>query len=161
MPPLVEGPRKYKTLRWLALLLWLGLIIGLIVPARFILKTLDGDLPTFEDLENPEYDEASIMESKGVEVISELLRDEGDTAIRPFMAHLEKRPFVVLKWAQSKDGYIGKRGMEIKLSDKYTDMLSHKWRSESDGIMVGHNTCLLYTSPSPRDRQKSRMPSSA
>ena len=24
-----------------------------------------------------------------------------------------------------------------------------------------HNTCLLYTSPSPRDRQKSRMPSSA
>ena len=25
----------------------------------------------------------------------------------------------------------------------------------------GHNVCLLYTSPSPRDRQKSRMPSSA
>ena len=24
-----------------------------------------------------------------------------------------------------------------------------------------HDTCLLYTSPSPRDRQKSRMPSSA
>ena len=24
-----------------------------------------------------------------------------------------------------------------------------------------HNLCLLYTSPSPRDRQKSRMPSSA
>ena len=27
--------------------------------------------------------------------------------------------------------------------------------------MVDGNTCLLYTSPSPRDRQKSRMPSSA
>ena len=25
----------------------------------------------------------------------------------------------------------------------------------------GSDTCLLYTSPSPRDRQKSRMPSSA
>ena len=25
----------------------------------------------------------------------------------------------------------------------------------------GHYPCLLYTSPSPRDRQKSRMPSSA
>ena len=25
----------------------------------------------------------------------------------------------------------------------------------------GANSCLLYTSPSPRDRQKSRMPSSA
>ena len=27
--------------------------------------------------------------------------------------------------------------------------------------IVGEGTCLLYTSPSPRDRQKSRMPSSA
>ena len=26
---------------------------------------------------------------------------------------------------------------------------------------ASHGTCLLYTSPSPRDRQKSRMPSSA
>ena len=26
---------------------------------------------------------------------------------------------------------------------------------------AGKSTCLLYTSPSPRDRQKSRMPSSA
>ena len=29
------------------------------------------------------------------------------------------------------------------------------------GIRTLTNTCLLYTSPSPRDRQKSRMPSSA
>ena len=29
------------------------------------------------------------------------------------------------------------------------------------GIAGLHSTCLLYTSPSPRDRQKSRMPSSA
>ena len=28
-------------------------------------------------------------------------------------------------------------------------------------LEVGAGTCLLYTSPSPRDRQKSRMPSSA
>ena len=27
--------------------------------------------------------------------------------------------------------------------------------------LIGISTCLLYTSPSPRDRQKSRMPSSA
>ena len=31
--------------------------------------------------------------------------------------------------------------------------------TNSDAIL--YNTCLLYTSPSPRDRQKSRMPSSA
>ena len=42
--------------------------------------------------------------------------------------------------------------------------------AESDGIIqfswggaeyASGSTCLLYTSPSPRDRQKSRMPSSA
>ena len=33
--------------------------------------------------------------------------------------------------------------------------------SEDDGIYVLLKDCLLYTSPSPRDRQKSRMPSSA
>ena len=30
-----------------------------------------------------------------------------------------------------------------------------------DGVLHLHSLCLLYTSPSPRDRQKSRMPSSA
>ena len=39
-------------------------------------------------------------------------------------------------------------------------------RVKDEDILVGVtvqqiNTCLLYTSPSPRDRQKSRMPSSA
>ena len=31
----------------------------------------------------------------------------------------------------------------------------------SSGAFAGALGCLLYTSPSPRDRQKSRMPSSA
>ena len=31
----------------------------------------------------------------------------------------------------------------------------------SKKVMMGSLSCLLYTSPSPRDRQKSRMPSSA
>ena len=32
---------------------------------------------------------------------------------------------------------------------------------DSKDIFGGTHSCLLYTSPSPRDRQKSRMPSSA
>ena len=31
----------------------------------------------------------------------------------------------------------------------------------SQKLMVENNICLLYTSPSPRDRTRSRMPSSA
>ena len=34
------------------------------------------------------------------------------------------------------------------------------YRTEKDETM-NNRSCLLYTSPSPRDRQKSRMPSSA
>ena len=33
--------------------------------------------------------------------------------------------------------------------------------SEENKVIAVFETCLLYTSPSPRDRQKSRMPSSA
>ena len=38
--------------------------------------------------------------------------------------------------------------------------------AEEDGVEIGrsshrHNICLLYTSPSPRDKRQSRMPSSA
>ena len=42
------------------------------------------------------------------------------------------------------------------------DLLMEMKQKYSDPfILVGGDFCLLYTSPSPRDRQKSRMPSSA
>ncbi|MBT8230682.1 MAG: transglycosylase domain-containing protein, partial [Bacteroidia bacterium] len=53
--------KKYKLLFWLNLILWGILILGIAIAARFIFTTLDHDMPSFEDLENPEYDEASIV----------------------------------------------------------------------------------------------------
>ena len=47
---------------------------------------------------------------------------------------------------------------------KYTHTQDKLLENFKDGILDIHNNfklCLLYTSPSPRDRQKSRMPSSA
>jgi len=57
----MSEPKKYTILRWITLLFWVALLIGLIIPARFIISTLDEDLPSFQDLENPVYDEASIV----------------------------------------------------------------------------------------------------
>ncbi len=57
----MEEPKKYKFLPWIVYPLWVLLLIGLIIPARFILSTINDDLPSFEDLENPQYDEASII----------------------------------------------------------------------------------------------------
>ena len=57
-------------------------------------------------------------------------------------------------------------GSSLGVSDDGTDyrkMFSDWWRgNSSDSVKFPpRDTCLLYTSPSPRDRQKSRMPSSA
>ena len=48
----------------------------------------------------------------------------------------------------------------------WSDQIVHKFKSPSfNGVGTSSHyltiDCLLYTSPSPRDRQKSRMPSSA
>ena len=45
---------------------------------------------------------------------------------------------------------------KIKLTNKYCQS-SVPWEND----ILGNNTCLLYTSPSPRDGLLSRMPSSA
>ena len=54
---------------------------------------------------------------------------------------------------------------EIDLSLDRIKILCEKLGNPQDKIkaisVIGTNGCLLYTSPSPRDRQKSRMPSSA
>ena len=58
--------------------------------------------------------------------------------------------------------------LEMVGSKKFSDTnafhcegLSPKEKLLKSAIIYGANACLLYTSPSPRDRQKSRMPSSA
>jgi len=84
----------------------------------------------------------ALLKEKEIEVISGILEKEGNDLIRPFVANLNKRPYVMLKWAQSSDGYMGKRGKQIWLSNQYSKMKTHLWRSEVDGIMVGHNTVV-------------------
>ena len=49
-------------------------------------------------------------------------------------------------------------GSERYFTEKY-DRLRYKFLGSED--IIENHSCLLYTSPSPRDRQKSRMPSSA
>ena len=48
--------------------------------------------------------------------------------------------------------------------DGYPEYMAVEYAKWLEGLSIGNGlgrTCLLYTSPSPRDRQKSRMPSSA
>ena len=62
--------------------------------------------------------------------------------------------------------YLGTDGVGLAVYARWVTSvlldLAPKLRCEMKiAVPAGYSTCLLYTSPSPRDRQKSRMPSSA
>ena len=58
--------------------------------------------------------------------------------------------------------YIGGMGMAYRIMYEEAPMDLDPYDEKAQVIFgVGPLTCLLYTSPSPRDRTRSRMPSSA
>ena len=63
---------------------------------------------------------------------------------RFFTFHTKKRPYIILKWAQSNDGFIaGKNHLITKISNIYTDRIVHKWRTQEAAILVGANTVIM------------------
>jgi len=56
-----EEKKKYKSLKYLVYSFWIALILVFAVATRFIVATANGDLPAFSDLENPQYDQASLI----------------------------------------------------------------------------------------------------
>jgi diaminohydroxyphosphoribosylaminopyrimidine deaminase/5-amino-6-(5-phosphoribosylamino)uracil reductase len=62
--------------------------------------------------------------------------------------HLKKRPYVILKWAESQDGFMdihrenNEKG-SFQLSSDTTRKLVHRWRSEEMGILIGKNTAQI------------------
>ncbi len=83
------------------------------------------------------------LKSHGVHVTYPILENETERLLTKFKANLQGLPFVILKWAQSSDGFISKKQTQIWLSNEYSRILTHKWRSEVDGIMVGKNTVYI------------------
>ena len=65
---------------------------------------------------------------------------------RFFTFHNKKRPYIILKWAQSQDGFIAPVSKEKKepvwITNEISRQLVHKWRSEEQAILVGTNTAL-------------------
>ena len=67
---------------------------------------------------------------------------------RFFTYHIHKRPYIILKWAESKDGFISPiksvktLGKVNWISGEDAKKLSHKWRSEEHSILVGVQTII-------------------
>jgi diaminohydroxyphosphoribosylaminopyrimidine deaminase / 5-amino-6-(5-phosphoribosylamino)uracil reductase len=88
------------------------------------------------------------LKAAGSNVITGILEQEGkDLNKRFFTNFLKERPYIILKWAQSIDGFIdkirkpGETG-QFAISNDLSKMLVHKWRTEETAIMVGTNTAL-------------------
>jgi diaminohydroxyphosphoribosylaminopyrimidine deaminase / 5-amino-6-(5-phosphoribosylamino)uracil reductase len=67
-----------------------------------------------------------------------------EKTLAPFFINIKsQRPFIILKWAESQDGFIGIENERVQISNDYSKRLVHKWRSESDAILVGTNTAQI------------------
>ena len=86
-----------------------------------------------------------ILKSAGIRVTEGVLAAEGTKLnIRFFTFHTKERPYVILKWAETADGYMARPDHDSKwISNEYSRQMVHKWRSEEDGIMVGANTVIF------------------
>lgn len=84
------------------------------------------------------------LQDAGVKVITGVLEEECRNLNRRFFTfHTHKRPYIILKWAQSLNAKTGgEAGKRIFISNEFTNRLVHKWRSEEAGILVGFRTAL-------------------
>ncbi|WP_293906715.1 bifunctional diaminohydroxyphosphoribosylaminopyrimidine deaminase/5-amino-6-(5-phosphoribosylamino)uracil reductase RibD [Sphingobacterium sp. UBA5670] len=85
-----------------------------------------------------------ILRAAGIEVEIGLLENEAVWLNRRFFTRIGQfRPYVILKWAQSKDGFIGQENKQIWLSNAASQQLVHRWRAEEDAILVGTKTAVV------------------
>ena len=81
------------------------------------------------------------LRDAGIEVEVGVLEAECKALNRRFFTfHREKRPYIILKWAQTANGFIDDHHQPVQISSDFTKMLSHKLRAEEDAILVGRVT---------------------
>ena len=77
----------------------------------------------------------------GIEVTVGVLEQECQWLNRRFFTyHSQHRPYIILKWAQTANGFIDEDGKALQISNEQTQMRSHQLRAEEDAILVGHTT---------------------
>jgi diaminohydroxyphosphoribosylaminopyrimidine deaminase / 5-amino-6-(5-phosphoribosylamino)uracil reductase len=87
------------------------------------------------------------LEESGRNVTVGILEKECfDLNRRFFTFHQQKRPYIILKWAESADGFIAPLSKEeqkpIWISNAFSRQLVHKWRSDEHAVLVGTQTVV-------------------
>jgi len=87
-----------------------------------------------------------ILKQGGCEVKTGVIEDEcRHLNKRFFTSHEKGRPYILLKWAESNDGFIdinrpGSSNSPNWITGRDEQIFVHKWRSEEQSILVGANT---------------------
>ncbi|MBR5038424.1 MAG: bifunctional diaminohydroxyphosphoribosylaminopyrimidine deaminase/5-amino-6-(5-phosphoribosylamino)uracil reductase RibD [Prevotella sp.] len=81
------------------------------------------------------------LRDAGMEVTVGVLEKDCQLLNRRFFTyHRLQRPYIILKWAQTNNGFIDDHGKPLAISTPFTKMLVHKLRAEEDAILVGRVT---------------------
>jgi len=83
------------------------------------------------------------MQNIGIEVIVGVLEKESrELNKRFFTFHEKKRPYIILKWAESKDGFMAPLNQKkpFWMTSSESKKLVHKWRAEEEAILIGRIT---------------------
>lgn len=83
---------------------------------------------------------AKLQENK-VQVTVGVLEKESYKLNKVFFTNQKfKRAFIKIKWAETANGFIGQPSNQLSISNEQTNIISHKFRTRVDGILVGFNT---------------------
>jgi len=84
-----------------------------------------------------------IIQDSGIEVISGVLEKECiELNKRFFTYHEKKRPYILLKWAESGDGFMDRDFQPYSISNPLVNQYVHQLRADEHAILVGTQTAL-------------------
>lgn len=84
-----------------------------------------------------------IIQDAGIEAVSGILEKECiDLNKRFFTYHEKKRPYIILKWAQSGDGFLDKDFKPTAVSNGLVNQFVHQLRADEHAILIGTQTAL-------------------
>lgn len=86
-----------------------------------------------------------ILRDAGIECEIGVLEGDAKWMNRRFFTKVEKhRPYIILKWAETKDGFFAPDTAQKKwITNEASRQWVHKWRTEEDAILVGKNTAMI------------------
>jgi diaminohydroxyphosphoribosylaminopyrimidine deaminase/5-amino-6-(5-phosphoribosylamino)uracil reductase len=84
------------------------------------------------------------LKNAGIDVIEGIMAEECIDINKRFITRIQnQRPYIILKWAQTNNGFFAPSdGSQKWISSQHSKQLVHRWRTEEDAVLVGKNTAL-------------------